>query len=333
VGTGRSGTTLLRLMINAHPRIYLTQEASFYLATTGLSGRHNNREILHRYFRSAAFAWLKLERTAVLDMLPGDTDKLRLPDAFTAVMRSKARQYGKERYGDKTPLHFAYLGRIFKEFEDPRIIHMVRDPRGTVASLMRMPWAPGSHWLNSLYCDQQLKAVAPFRKNIHEVRLEDLLEKPADSMKGVLDFIGEPWDDAVIDHQRHVPADDLPPFPWFQRSRSNPKPRQGPPAWIHQLKPAWIRLVERMNAYGMKKYKYSPVPLDREPGSLARALAVLSETFKIFKSVRRLRRVAGMHRRKKPPDPQAAMQALLNVNPRAWSYYPGFQIPQVPAVD
>ena len=30
IGTGRSGTTLLRQMLNAHPRIHITHEAGFY---------------------------------------------------------------------------------------------------------------------------------------------------------------------------------------------------------------------------------------------------------------------------------------------------------------
>ena len=54
VGTGRSGTTLLRTMLNAHPRIYLTHEASFYVAEVA-ARRLDGRAWLERYFESPSF--------------------------------------------------------------------------------------------------------------------------------------------------------------------------------------------------------------------------------------------------------------------------------------
>ena len=158
VGTGRSGTTLLRMMLNAHSKIYLTHEASFYLMPVR---KKKPEEWFRLYCKSYSFRLLKINPDEILKELStmeGQKDKT---DAFKATMKCKARHYGKSRYGDKTPLNSMHLKKIFSDFEDPRVIHIVRDPRSTVASLMRMPWAASSISLNSQYCDKQLKKIEP----------------------------------------------------------------------------------------------------------------------------------------------------------------------------
>lgn len=136
VGTGRSGTTLVRMMLNAHPRIHLTHEASFYLLG-GLSRKATPREWLDRYLATVAFAWLGLDpervREAAGDRPPSVAVTVR------AIMKMQAERHGKVRYGDKTPLHATKLPQIFEDFPGARVVNVVRDPRGGVASLLRMP--------------------------------------------------------------------------------------------------------------------------------------------------------------------------------------------------
>ena len=185
IGTGRSGTTLLRLLLNAHPRIYLTHEASFYLIRSGL--------------------------------------------------------------------------------------------RATVASLLRMPWAASSVSLNSLFCLMRLREIRPFSGRIHEIRLEDLLIDTERVMRGVLEFVGEPFDDAVLDHVHHAPLDDVPPFPWFSTAKSAVRPPTGEPSWMRQLDPTWIRNIEQVHRSTMDRYGYQRAELDPEPGIAARQRARLAD--------------------------------------------------------
>ena len=69
VGTGRSGTTLLRLMLNAHPRIHLTHEASFYVGRQFLPRRFSASDWLELYFKSFSFAWLMIHPEEVREDL------------------------------------------------------------------------------------------------------------------------------------------------------------------------------------------------------------------------------------------------------------------------
>ena len=243
-------------------------------------------------------------------------------------MRCKARQFGRPRYGDKTPFHSSHLKRIFRDFPDARVVHIVRDPRATVASLRKMPWAPASYVLNNFYCRQQLKETEPFAGRMHELRLEDLLADPEAAMRAVLDFVGEPWDARVLDHVRHAPPDDVPPFPWLLTatekrgtSRSN---------WRTELPPAWVRLIERRNRRGMRRYGYERFPLEREPGWWERTRHVLRDLPEVRRFLVRFVPLTRRMLSARPPTAAEAQERLLALNPDAWRHYPGFVSPQPP---
>ena len=109
VGTGRSGTTLLRLMLNAHPRIHLTHEASFYVGRQFLPRRFSASDWLERYFKSFSFAWLLIHPDEIREDLalthPEGAPREAFPDAYRSIMRAKAAHYSRPRYRDKTPFH------------------------------------------------------------------------------------------------------------------------------------------------------------------------------------------------------------------------------------
>src|SRR5512143_1138477 len=99
IGTGRSGTTLLRQMMNAHPRIHITHEAGFYSYARHAPPGSDARQWLERYFETYSFRWLRLDREVVRAALPAETSLERLNDICRVIMREKARQAGKVRYG------------------------------------------------------------------------------------------------------------------------------------------------------------------------------------------------------------------------------------------
>lgn len=332
VGSGRSGTTLLRQMLNAHPRIHLSFEASFYsLAAEGPARELSASAWLRRYLQGPRFAWLRIPAETLLAAVPeGELGRERLPEVFAAIMRSVAARYGKPRYGDKTPGHCAHLRQILADFPDARVVHIVRDPRGAVASLQRMPWTSSSLLLNSGFCLRQVQAVLPFRRQLCEVRLEDLLSDPRRQLERILSFVGEPWDDAVLDYVAHAPVDDLPPFPWFEGARRPLRVAAGPPRWTQELSPTWIRMIELMHAQVIGRYGYPTRHSSTEPGALRGLGALLADSPRALVSLLRLWRLSRLRRRVPPPDPTRAMKALLNLNPGAWKRFAGFEIPALP---
>lgn len=324
VGTGRSGTTLLRLMLNAHSRIYLTHEASFYLYRSRLLRDLSGDDWLDHYLASPSFAWLQLDPERVRAGLPTPLRSDEIKRAMVRIMHLKAESYGKPRYGDKTPFHTRFLRMVFDDFPSARVIHIVRSPRHTIESLIRMPWAPASPGLSILLYRDRLREIEPFRDRIYEIRLEDLIEAPRKTMSGVLEFIGEPWEDRVLDHSRFAPSGDMPPFPWLQSARRAVRVEERPLS----LSPAWVRIIEHETAVYMDRYGYLPEPLDREPSALDRLLARARDIPVAVGSIWRMLRVF-LSLRTKPAE---TIQLLNSIDPSAWQYYPDFELPDSPSV-
>ena len=149
IGTGRSGTTLLRQILNAHPRIYLTNEAFFYTYERFTPKSLSTSQWLERFFDTFSFAWLQIHPDEVRDALPGDLPRARISEAFQAIMKITAAHHGKVRYGEKSPLNSSNLKQIFRDFPDARVVYIMRDPRATAVSYTRMPWGSSSQPVKS----------------------------------------------------------------------------------------------------------------------------------------------------------------------------------------
>lgn len=334
VGSGRSGTSLLRSMLNAHPGLHLTHEGSYYLDQRAEAVAGDGRAWFDRYSASFSFAFLGVPRSAVVDRLSGLAAPTRR-DAVTAIMAAAAEARGKGRGGDKTPAHVRRLEVIAAEFPDARFVHVVRDPRAVVASLARMPWATSSHGLNSFFCAQQVIAAGRFRGELLTVRLEDLVTDPEPELRRILAFVRADWDPAVLDHAAHGGGDDLPAFPWFTEA-ARPVGASAAAATSARpslaLPPVWIRSVERTNAWTLREHGYERAVRLAEPTRAERLAAHAADAREVAASAVRGARAAALGLRREPPPPDEALAAVCAVNPAAWAHYPGATLPPVPAV-
>lgn len=327
IGASRSGTTLMRQMLCAHPRIHLTMEASFYL-WGGLYTRFRDPDAFPPYYvRSFSFRWLGLDPDVVLAGLPrpfGFADRHRL---YTSVMRSQAARFGKVRWGDKTPSHTANLAQIFADYPDARVVRTIRDPREVIGSTMKMPWASPSLIAGAVLTGLERRQVRRFRDRILEVRLTDLVSRTEETMRRVLDHVGEPWSDQVLDHPTHGP-DDLPPMPWFRSAAGERVASSGPP---RHLDGTALRLLEFLNRKVIAEQGLAPVVLPEEPGWFAVAGRYLRDLPVAVSGVMTAIRLARASR--SGLEDHARTQALLHrLNPAAWSALGDFRMPEPPAL-
>ena len=325
IGSSRSGTTLLRQMLSAHPRIHLTMEASFYMWAAAFGLRRQPDAFPPYYVQSFSYRWLRQDPRTILRRLPRPFRREDLPVLFTEVMREAAQARGKVRFGDKTPSHSASLRALFRDYPNARVIRMVRDPREIVNSLLRMPWAPGSVIACTTLVQLEALQVAPYRDRILEVRLSDLLLRPQITMASVLDWVGEPFCAEVLDHATHGPPD-LPPMPWFQAARG---PMQASPA--PQLASAELRVIEMLCRWGPAPLELLPARVAVEPTwwqVLSRFIQGLPRAISIGWTGLRLARALCRGKL----DSTAAEAHLRRLNPQAWDELPGFHLPSAPAL-
>lgn len=323
VGIGRSGTSLLRMMLNAHPNLYLTHEASFYLGSQFVPDRASTSDWLETYFRSLFFSWLNIDAETIRQELssthPPPVARHHLPDAYKAIMRACARKHNKIRYGDKTPLHSLYVDQILRDFKDARIIHMVREPKATIHSLTKMPWAPASVFLNCLYYRNCMQILGKYRGRILEIRLEDLLDDPKQTLSAILKFIGEPWNDAVLDYPKNAPADGTPTYPWLSDAFKPIVKKEA--CWQSELPSVWIHFIQKYLIEVYQQYGYEPMVLKSEPTHLEIIQAISSEipgalvfAARFFQLVRKL---SGRF----PAAPKIVEKRLLTLDMNSYKRY------------
>ena len=119
-------------------------------------------------------------------------------------------------------LHMDMLGRLFTR---GRFIHVVRDGRDVVSSLVRRDWVDPATG-EKVWCCKDPESAAEYWTHVVdairtqgekipgrylEVRYEDIVAHPEAVIRRVLAFLGEPWDPAVMDEiclEAEVIADD-----------------------------------------------------------------------------------------------------------------------------
>ena len=148
VGASRSGTELMRSILNQHPSVRISTETHYFDDLRVKLKGHEQRGLTEQeayrcevYFRTAMHrryghrsepANLSLSQQA----LRGTTAMIGTgADAFfEAFCRLDAQQNGADRWGEKTPRHIFCLPEIMRAYPGAQIICMVRDPRAVIAS-------------------------------------------------------------------------------------------------------------------------------------------------------------------------------------------------------
>jgi hypothetical protein len=213
VGCARSGTTLLRLMLNAHPELAIPQESHFVYEIALLRARgrwprrldepqawQRFRTYLraHRYLAQWGLPMPAIEAAA--ERVEGRTHAL----VFTAIFEAYRDHEGKPRWGDKTPPHVGYLLLLERLFPNARFVHIVRDGRDVALSLGKIrSWGPrrialaGHYWTWKVLTGLVSGAVlGPDR--CRTVCYEALVREPEATLRSLFTWLDLSFDPAVL---------------------------------------------------------------------------------------------------------------------------------------
>jgi hypothetical protein len=190
-GAPRSGTTLLRNLLDRHPGIRAGAETKLLVP--------------------AAFnlAWLAEAYGIPHDDLEGmrrsSASQAAFVDDFALRVTTMA---GKARWAEKTPQNIRHLDWILARFPSASVVHIIRDGRDVVCSMREHPdwrWRDG-RWQKVVvprplawYAERWLAdtdAGMAWREDPRylEIRYEDLVADPVAVMRAVGDAVGEPVD-------------------------------------------------------------------------------------------------------------------------------------------
>lgn len=193
VGFPRSGTTLLDTMLMGHPNVRVLEE----LPTLS--------KVAERLGSPGRLAQLGTD----------EADALR--DLYYAEVAGYVDPEFDGLIVDKMPMAMLGGALIHRLFPTARIVLAERHPCDVVLSCFMQNFSrtPGNaSFLDlgeaaRLYDLAQrlwLRSRSIFPLDVHAVRYEALVERPEEVLRPLLDFLGLPWDDKVLDTQRTAEA-------------------------------------------------------------------------------------------------------------------------------
>jgi hypothetical protein len=199
-GADRSGTTLMFALLASHPSLSMVRRTNmwryFHKRYGDLADERNLDRCLHDMLRYRRMRHLEPDAERIRrEFLAGEPTYGRL---FALFHQHHAEALGKTRWGDKSLHTERYAVRVFAEFPDARIVHMIRDPRDRYASVRKRHGrdvprvgAATGRWLVSTRLAERNRRRSPDRYLV--VRYEDLARNPEGTMRDVCAFIGEPY--------------------------------------------------------------------------------------------------------------------------------------------
>ena len=276
VGSARSGTTLLQLMLNAHSEISLAGELHFFdqiLKLKKIVPALATPAEIERLFslipRLPAFRYLKdsqqvLERTlARMKQTAGADYEI----VYLYLMETYAVARGARRFGEKLTT-LRYVEELVEIFPDCKMVHIVRDPRACVASRIKTPWTSGDVITNALKWKIDLASARRFRRRrdpagqrFYEIKYEDLVHEPAAALQSICAFLGEPYQASMLAYDRSA-GEFIKDEPW-KSGVSRPVYASSVETWRSALSQAQVLLIETTARREMARFEYprSPVTL------------------------------------------------------------------------
>lgn len=308
LGVSRSGTTLLRVILDRSPGLAIPDE-SFFVPL--LARRHGRRVDLERFLddlrRLPVLAAWGLRADEVANRLrPG----VSIAEAIAGIFEAYAAKEGKPRWGDKTPMYMRHLGLLDRLFPEAQYVHLIRDGRDAAVSFLQMPegtytrtWAhpdtPAEFaclWRTEVEAARRLgRRIGPAR--YLETRYEELVADPEATVAAICDFAGLPFDPAMLEYTAAVDVSSKP-----HQQRLLRPPTAGVRDWRSELAPEDARAFETIAGELLAELGYELSAPPARDGVRARlALARYRATLSAWNATASAVQRSPLWRRRHPP--------------------------------
>lgn len=232
IGSHRSGSTLLRLMITHHPQVqwgFKDAKVPFrFLVSENKNFQRPDAiyaEVLDEYKRLVQSPDQLIERVKTEIELEFASGDLR-PRVFLT-------------HGDRYDL-------LPKVVPAARYIHLIRDPRPTTLSIVNYRWCGNHYHAAKRWCNK-IQAVEDLRQTVGDtqfldVKYEDLVSQPQATLTTICSFLGLEYSDKMFDYTEHTKY----AYPTAERLNS----------WQQKISKRDVRLIETVAADVMDRYGY-----------------------------------------------------------------------------
>jgi Sulfotransferase family len=202
-GLYRSGTSLMRRILNSHPHIVCGRESKLF--------QDNQLERIYTDLRSI---WPTI-LSPHYEFDPHTVDQA-MAWLIHSIFLPYSQQQGKPRWAEKTPNNILFIDTLFTVFPAAQFIHMIREPRDALCSIREMAvkkvrtnnfrkisWATMTPKLVGEEWCQRINSGLRWRERpdrYREVRYEELVTQPEATLRSLFAFLGEPWVASVLEN-------------------------------------------------------------------------------------------------------------------------------------
>lgn len=198
VGVGRSGTTLLRLMLDAHPDLSIPPETHFVPAVLELASSNilTPESFIDTVIRGRQWVDFHITQQEFRDEV-AQLQQFNVSEALRCFYRLSVRRFTKLRYGDKTPPYNLHMLNIQEALPEAHFVHIIRDGRDVALSLRHLWFGPGKDIIEQArgWCEKirESKRQAQNVRHYMEVRYEDLIRDTRKELEAICQFIDLPY--------------------------------------------------------------------------------------------------------------------------------------------
>ena len=173
-----------------------------------------------------------------------------------AIGRAYGVLKGHRSWGDKTPHYITHVDVLHLLFPRSKMLYIVRDGRDVAMSLLEKSWGPATiytcahQWQHE---NQPRPTLSALRSKglLYDIRYEDLLAKPHETLAGILSFLGQDFSKEVLDELA------------ASIRRTNAR------KWERQMSPANVELFESVAGQTLRRFDYTVTHPSSPIGPLA----------------------------------------------------------------
>jgi len=250
IGSPRSGTTLLRLMLTSHRNIVIPPECGFAVwwyekyKNWGKSTKANDlryRDFLRDLLKSKKIETWHIDEKDLLKFL-----REREPSSYSELVSCVYEWYGLsngkslKRWGDKNNFYIHHILTIKKIFPNACFVHIIRDGRDVACSYKELherkidsPYAPKlPHTIEKIAEEWKInieEAIESFTRinweNVYEIKFEDLIFNTETSLSNLCARLGEEYDLSMLNYHNINRERDLEPkefLKWKEKTLQAP---------------------------------------------------------------------------------------------------------------
>lgn len=206
VGSPRSGTTLLAMMLDSHSELAMPPETHFLpkLGSLVASAENPKESFFEAITHHARWPDFQLDVSEFRRKLAALSSPFQLNDALRQFYGLYSESLGKPRWGEHTHFYGNYQKLITKLFPEAHFIHVIRDGRDVALSLQKCWWTSNDLKEQAVSWSERVTTIRQARSaHYMEIRYEELVQSPEATLQRVCEYLDLPFQmEMLLYHRR-----------------------------------------------------------------------------------------------------------------------------------